>query len=364
MQTSQIYDYVKGWIQIVYRFITTYFKSETAKSLEIIAYRSQVALLQQQLKSSGAPRPRCTPAFRQLWVLLSKMLTNWRSCLVVVQPATVIRWHHTAFKFCWMWKSRKRGRPAIPAETIKLIKQIHKENPLFSPEKIHEKLVQLGVTNAPAPNTIAKHLPSTRKPPSDKQLQSWKTFLKNQRACTWAMDLFTVYTLTFNIVYVFVLINHGNRQIEHFAVTKNPSADWLKQQLRHATPYDYQPKYLIHDNDPVFLSKTVQSFLAASGIKSKKTSIKSPWQNPIAERVIGILRQELLYHIIPINEAHLKLLLQEYIHDYYNPHRTHQGINNNTPIPSPAYMPTTTANTKLQAIPILGGLYHSYVKVA
>lgn len=222
----------------------------------------------------------------------------------------------------------------------------------------------LNVTDAPAPNTIAKYLPSTRKPPSEKQIQSWKTFLKNHRFNTWAMDFFTVPTLTFKILYVLVIINHGTRKIEHFAVTSSPHVDWLKQQFRNATPYDHKPKYLIHDNDSVFVSKAFQALLTASGIQSKKTSIQSPWQNPYAERVIGILRQELLNHVIPLNEAHLQRLLKEYIDGYYNPHRTHQGINGKTPIPSPEYAPTEMANTKLKATPILNGLYHPYEKVA
>ncbi len=105
--------------------------------------------------------------------------------------------------------------------------------------------------------------------------------------------------------------------------------------MRNATPYGHKPKYLIHDNDSVFVSKDFQNFLTASGIKSKKTSIQSPWQNPIAERAVGIFRQELLNHIIPLNEGHLQKLLHEYIHCYYNTHRTHQGIDCKTPIPSP-----------------------------
>ncbi len=75
----------------------------------------------------------------------------------------------------------------------------------------------------------------------------------------------------------------------------------------------------------MFTAKTFQALLHASNIQSKKTSIQAPWQNPFAERVIGTLRQELLNHIIPFNEKHLHQLLREYIHNYYNTHRTHQG---------------------------------------
>jgi Holliday junction resolvasome RuvABC DNA-binding subunit len=77
-------------------------------------------------------------------------------------------WHKTAFKLFWKLKS-KPGRPKISLKTIALIKRIHKENPLLSPEKIHDILVNLGVTDAP----IAKYIPNIRKAPTDKQRQSW-----------------------------------------------------------------------------------------------------------------------------------------------------------------------------------------------
>src|SRR5690606_29345182 len=128
-----------------------------------------------QVIDKKIPKPTVTPAYRQLWVLLSKFYSRWKENLVIVKPETVIRWHKTAFKLYWMHKSKKRGRPKISMKTISLIKPIHKENPLLSPEKIHERLVDLNITDVPSPNTIAKYIPEVRKPPSEKQKQSWKT---------------------------------------------------------------------------------------------------------------------------------------------------------------------------------------------
>lgn len=282
----------------------------------------------------------------------------------MVKPETVISWHKIAFKFYWKRKSKKVGRPTVPIEIINKIRKIHEENPLVSPEKIREMLISMGVIDPPAPNTIAKYLPTTRKPSSEKQVQSWKTFLKNHSKEIWAMDYFVVPTLRFKLLYVLIIINHGSRKIEHFAITANPNLEWVKQQIRNATPFDRKPKYLIHDNDYIFTCDAFQSFLTRIGIISKKTSYYSPWQNGIAERVNGIIRQELTNHIIPINEAHLTRLLKEYISSYYNTHRTHQGINCKTPTPLPEYEPTTLANTKLKSTSVLNGMYHTYNKAA
>jgi transposase InsO family protein len=95
-----------------------------------------------------------------------------------------------------------------------------------------------------------------------------------------------------------------------------------------------------------------------------ETLAYSPWQNGICERTIGIIRRELLDHIIPFNEEHLRRLLGEYINQYYNPSRTRQGINWKTPIMPEEPVKTTVAETKLISVPVLGGLYRNYRKAA
>jgi transposase InsO family protein len=178
------------------------------------------------------------------------------------------------------------------------------------------------------------------------------------------MDFFTVPTLYFKVLYVFIIISHDRRKIEHFAVTTNPSSAWVAQQIREATPFGETPKYLIHDNDPTFTSKLFKEFLSNANIKSKRTGIKSPWQNGICERAVGLLKTELLNHVIPFNQRHLEYLLNNYLKDYYHPVRTHQGLNCQTPILSDKPPETKIEYTNLVSKPILGGLYHSYKKVA
>jgi putative transposase len=171
-------------------------------------------------------------------------------------------------------------------------------------------------------------------------------------------------SLKFEILYGLVIIHHQSRKIIHFAVTTNPTAEWTIQQFRNATPYRYAPKYLIHDNDTIFQAKAFQRFLTSSGIISKRTSYRSPWQNAYAERVIGTIKRELLTQVIPLNQLHFHKILYEYITKYYNTDRTHQGLGGKTPVPSPTYLPTSVKETKLVATPFLNVLYHSYKKVA
>lgn len=355
---------LKEWIIIFSQFLRSQFISSNRKDLEILALRSQLSLYQQQVENKKITKPKCTPVFRQLWVILSKFHTTWKDDIVLVKPETVIRWHKTAFKLYWRKKSKRIGRPKTSSDTINIILEIHNKNPKLSPEKIREMLISMAIIDVPSANTIRKYLPVKNTPPTKQQIQSWKTFLKNQSKNIWAMDYLVVPTLRFKLLYVLIIINHGTRKIEHFAITANPNLEWLKQQIRNATPFDHKPKYLIHDNDPAFICSGFKDFLTSLEIKSKRITPYSPWQNGIAERMNGILRQELLNHIIPINESHLYRLLKEYICKYYNTNRTHQGINCKTPIPLPQYPPTTIVNTKLVATPVLNGLYHTYKKVA
>ena len=96
------------------------------------------------------------------------------------------------------------------------------------------------------------------------------------------MDLFTVPTATFRILYVWFAIHHDRRRILHFKVTEHPTAAWVIQQLRESFPYDTVPAYLVLDRDSIF-AKNVLSTVRAIGIEPKRTPTAAPgkmaWQS-------------------------------------------------------------------------------------
>ena len=92
-----------------------------------------------------------------------------------------------------------------------------------------------------------------------------------------------------------------------------------------ACPY----RYVLVDRDAKFGSE-VHAFLESSGVTPKRTTVRSPWQNGTAERWVGSVRRELLDHVIPLNETHLRRLGREYI-AYCHEDRTHLGLQKNTP---------------------------------
>ncbi|MBA7603097.1 hypothetical protein ES703_10200 [subsurface metagenome] len=193
------------------------------------------------------------------------------------------------------------------------------------------------------------------KPPS----QTWRTFLRNHIKQIAAIDLFTVPTATFRILYCFIVLRHDRRKIVHFNITTNPTAQWTAQQITEAFPYDTAPKYLIRDRDGVY-GKDFRKRVKAMSIQEVIIAPQSPWQNPYAERVIGSIRRECLDHFIILNEKHLLRILDEYV-DYYNNCRTHLSLKKNSP------KPRTVENLtkgKVVSISKVCGLHHLYKRVA
>ena len=70
---------------------------------------------------------------------------------------------------------------------------------------------------------------------------NWRTFLRLHAPHTWAADFFTVQTLTFRTLYVFVLRGRQLRQIVHWSVTVHPTAPWVWSQIIEATPWSAGP---------------------------------------------------------------------------------------------------------------------------
>jgi putative transposase len=55
------------------------------------------------------------PRIRIFWFLLQRLLTNWRSCPLIVKPQTVIRWHRKGLAYFWRrkFKPKQVGAPPI-----------------------------------------------------------------------------------------------------------------------------------------------------------------------------------------------------------------------------------------------------------
>jgi putative transposase len=240
----------------------------TQRSLvfENLALRHQLAVLQRT-----APRPRLRTSDRLLWVLLSRIWSGWTPAVSVVQPATVIRWQRTGFKLVWTWKSRRNGpgRPAVALEVRALIRRMSKANPIWGAPRIHGELQKLGIEISQA--AVSKYLDRRTKPPS----QTWRSFLDNHLRSLVSVDFFIMPTVTFKVLFVFVVLAHERRRVVHINVTDTPPPSGRRSN-------SWRPA-------PGRLPRATSCAIAMRSTGSRSRAASRPWGSMKSRRRLGPL---------------------------------------------------------------------------
>lgn len=337
-------------ISTLFRTLVSVLATHRQLALENLALRQQIAILQRSVK-----RPRLKNSDRLFWTLLSKIWKDWAEILTIVKPETVIRWHGKGFKLYWTWKTRRsrKGRPAVASEIRGLIRKMSRANPRWGAPRVHGELLKLGIDISQA--AVSKYMVRHRKPPS----QGWRTFLDNHVGNWVSVDFFTVPTVNFRVLFVFVILAHERRRVVHFNVTDAPTAPWTGQPIVEAFPWDTAPGYLLRDRDGIY-GHEFSSRAEHMGIKEVKTAPRSPWQNPYVERLIGTLRRDCVDHVIVVDEKHLRQILRDYL-AYYHSCRTHLSLEKDSPEPRTVESPD---QGKIVEFPMVGGLHHRYARLA
>jgi hypothetical protein len=257
-------------------FVANLFKSRRRLEVENL-------FLRHQLNVALRRTPRHVRLRASDRILIVWMIRLWPSLLglsCIVQPDTILRWHRAGFRAYWRWKSQGRpGRPTIRRELRELIRRMSKENPLWGAPRIHGELLKLGFEIAES--TVSKYMIRHRGPPS----QTWRTFLRNHAHAIAAIDLCVVPTVNFERLFAFLVLGHGRRQLLWFAVTRNPTAEWLARQIVEAFLWDTAPTYLVRDNDGAY-GEAFLHRVRTMRIRDRPTSARSPWQNPYPDCTI------------------------------------------------------------------------------
>jgi transposase InsO family protein len=323
------------------------FWPRAALQAEILVLRHQLNVLRRR----SPKRVAFSNIDRLVFVGLYRLAPGVLEALKIVRPETLIRWHRTGFRAYWCWKSRPRGgRPRAPADIRKLIHEMSVANPLWGAPRIHGELLKLGIDVGQT--TVAKYMARRRRPPS----QGWKTFLRNHADGIASMDLFVVPTISFRLLYGFLILWHGRRELVWLEVTTNPSAEWIARQLTEACGWQEAPRYIVRDRDGAYGEVFIHR-LRVMGIRDRPIAPHSPWQNAYAERLIGSIRRDCLDHVVVFGERHLRHLLKSY-QKYYNEARTHLSLHKDAPV-SRAVQTVGC----MVATPVLGGLHHQYLRV-
>jgi transposase InsO family protein len=322
------------------------FKSKLRLEAENAVLRHQLNVLRRKLHG----RVRLASHDRWFFIQLYRWFPAILKVLIIIRPETLVRWHRAGFRCYWRWKSRPRGgRPQLDTKLRALISRMSTENPLWGAPRIHGELLKLGFEVAQS--SVAKYMVKRRGPPS----LGWRTFLHNHAPDIAAMDLLVVPTIGFDLLYAFVIVRLGRRELIWINVTANPTAEWVARQITEAFPWNEAPHYMIQDRDSIYGPVVIRR-LRAMGIRDKPIAPASPWQNGFAERLIGSIRRECVDHIIVLGEAHLRRILKSYAR-YYNETRTHLALDKDAPVSRPAQR---TGVVRSRAI--LGGLHHHYLR--
>ena len=125
-------------------FVCVFVSSRAKTAATVVALRSQLARRVDRVQQKKELKPRFTPAFRVVWVVISRFLDRWEDLAQLMRPATVRRWHNEVYRLYWRWRSRARGRPSLDQEMQALIRKLSRENPLWSAERIRDALLLLG----------------------------------------------------------------------------------------------------------------------------------------------------------------------------------------------------------------------------
>ena len=333
-------------------YLRTFFVRRHKLALEVAALRQQLAVFK---RNQARPKLHCLD--RLFWIALCRAWSGWTEALIIVKPETVVSWHRAGFRLFWRWRSqfRRPGRPKVCREIRQLIRRMKADNPNWGAPRIHGELLHLGFEISEP--TVSRYLRQLKRHCDNSKAKRWLAFLNNHREVIAGLDFFAVPTITFRVLYCFFVIEHERRRILHFNATAQPTSDWIVQQLREALPLPCRYVYILLDRDAKF-GADVFAFLKASGIKPVRTSIRSPWQNGVAERWVGSCRRELLDHVIPLNEPHLRRLGRDYL-AYYHEDRTHIGLDKQTPTQRPTELRPTEPCEPL-CLARIGGLHHRY----
>jgi transposase InsO family protein len=342
---------VLSWLALLTR-------SDTAKDVEILVLRHEVAVLRRT-----NPRPTLTWLDRAMLSALSRLLPTRLRRLRLVSPRTLLRWHAQLVTRHWTYPRRRPGRPPTPPPIRALILQLARENARWGYRRIQGELIGLGY--AVAASTVWKILKDAGLDPAPRRAgPTWSQFLRAQAHTILAIDFAHVDTVFLRRLYIIVVIEHDRRRVHLAGITAHPTGNWVTQQARNLFMELREGadrfRFLIRDRDSKFTTAFDGVFIGAD-IRIIRTPVRAPRANAIAERFIGTLRRECLDHILITGPRHLDIVLREYL-QHYNAHRPHRSLHQRPPVDDT--LRPSGAAVHIRRRDRLGGLLHEYVQVA
>jgi putative transposase len=289
----------------------------------------------------------------------------------IAHPGTIRRWIREAASRKSALQNRKTGRPRTAAQIEKLILKLAAENG-WGYCRILGELRKLGVRSITR-NTVKAILKRNGYETGPKRGPgTWDEFIKRHAKTLWQCDFFSKRIISksgFRDVFVLVFLHVESRKVFITPATYKPDQAWMIQQAEAFSQYtkdeDLACKTLMLDNDGKY-SQPFLDALKSSGIKTKRTAIRSPNTVAFVERIIQTIQQEVLDHFIIFGRSHMDVLCTQF-RDHYHLERPHQGLDNELIEKPPTKgckkiieQPDTIRLSDIRCHERLGGLLKSY----
>jgi putative transposase len=340
-------------------------RSQHAREVEIAVLRHQLEVLRRQVK-----RPQFRPADRAVLAVLSSALPGSHWSVLLVTPATILRWHRRLVTRKWTQPRRQGGRPALAEQEVALVLRLARENPRWGYQRIQGELKKLGVlVSATTIRTVL--LGNGLRPAPRPASVSWRAFLRAQAPAIVATDL-SVGAVRLTTLDVLFVIELGTRRVRLVGVTDHANGPWAVQRAREPSMERERepaegttvPRFLIRDRDST-LTRAFDDVLASDGIQAIKAPIRAPNANAFAERWVRTVRGACLDWVLAWGRRYPERVPGGYVR-HYNDQRPRRGLALRPPRGiAPGSVPSAVAVTgRVRRRDRPGGLVHEYYDAA
>jgi transposase len=355
-------------LTLVLEVITARHRDDRAKDLEIALLRQQLLLLQRQqigpIRLTRWDRVVLAALAHRLSTVARRARRPWHPSLLLITPATVLRWHRELVRRKWTFRHRRSGgRPPLSPGPQALVLRLARENPRWGYKRIQGEVQKLG--HRVGRSTIRDLLKRAGLPPAPQRARRgipWRTFCRHYQEQVLACDFFVVEMALLRSIFVLFFLEVRTRKVYLAGCTEHPTGAWVAQQARHVA-WQIQDgvlavTLLIHDRDAKFTAAFDRVF-ASERLRVVRTPPRCPWANGYAERWIGSARAECLDHLLILSERHLRRVLTQYT-TFYNERRPHQGLGQACSVP----LPPDPGAGPVRCRDVLGGIVRDYFRRA
>ncbi len=336
--------------------------NELAKYVEYLKEENKIlrARIPGQIHTKPKERERLLKLGKVIGRAIDELIT-------IVSPSTFYKWVRNEKSGKPKTKNPKGGQRK-PKELRELVLKIAIDTG-FGLTRIVGELRKMGIKKI-SRQTVRNILKEEGiEPNPDRMNDNWDTFLARHADTLWAVDFFSVKTVTkkgLKDMYVLVWLCMTTREVIVSESTLHPNSAWVTKQadlfVDQTAGRDKPPSIVMHDKDTKF-SKDFTEKLKERDVRTNSLPVGSPNLNGRCERVIQTLKLECLAKFIIFGKKHLDYLVSEFA-EYYNTKRSHMERDSLPPLREEPEEVATLTMDQIEVKTYVGGLVRSFERKA